>query len=61
MSAPSSAPPSMRGELPPDTDIDQLVFELNGITLATDQATQLHHDPTAPTRARRAIDRLLNQ
>jgi len=51
----------MRGELPPDTDIDQLVFELNGITLATDQATQLHHDPTAPTRARRAIDRLLNQ
>jgi AcrR family transcriptional regulator len=49
------------GDLPPDTDIDQLAFELNGIALATDQATQLHRDSSAPTRALRAIDRLLNR
>jgi Tetracyclin repressor-like, C-terminal domain len=49
------------GDLPPDTDIDQLAFELNGIALATDQATQLRHDPSAPTRALCAIDRLLNR
>lgn len=49
------------GELAPDTDIDQLVFELNGVALAAEQAIQLHRDPTAPVRARRAIDRLLGR
>lgn len=47
------------GQLPPDTDVEQVVFELNGIALAADQAIQLHHDPMAPDRARRAIARLL--
>ncbi|WP_248962914.1 TetR/AcrR family transcriptional regulator [Sphaerisporangium perillae] len=47
------------GELPPETDADQLAFELHGVVLAADQAIQLHHDPAAPTRARRAITRLL--
>jgi hypothetical protein len=47
------------GELPADADLDQLAFELNGVILATDQAIQLHHDPSAPDRARRAIERLL--
>lgn len=46
-------------ELPERTDVDQLVFELNGVALAADQAIQLHRDPQAPTRARRAIARLL--
>jgi len=46
-------------ELPERTDVDQLVFELNGVALAADQAIQLHHDPQAPTRARRAVARLL--
>ncbi|WP_406327407.1 TetR/AcrR family transcriptional regulator [Streptomyces sp. NBC_00203] len=46
-------------ELPERTDVDQLVFELNGVALAADQSIQLHHDPRAPTRARRAIARLL--
>jgi AcrR family transcriptional regulator len=49
------------GELPSDTDVDQLVFELNGVALAADQAIQLHGDPAAPARARRAVDRLLGR
>ncbi|WP_369244041.1 TetR/AcrR family transcriptional regulator [Streptomyces sp. R41] len=46
-------------ELPERTDVDQLVFELNGVALAANQSIQLHRDPLAPTRARRAIARLL--
>ncbi|WP_405885052.1 TetR/AcrR family transcriptional regulator [Streptomyces sp. NBC_01136] len=46
-------------ELPPRTDLDQLAFELNGVALAAHQSIQLHRDPLAPTRARRAIARLL--
>ncbi|MEU9211477.1 TetR/AcrR family transcriptional regulator [Streptomyces sp. NPDC048415] len=46
-------------ELPERTDVDQLVFELNGVALAANQSIQLHRDPQAPTRARRAIARLL--
>ncbi|GAA4606974.1 TetR/AcrR family transcriptional regulator [Actinoallomurus liliacearum] len=49
------------GDLPGDTDVDQLVFELNGVALAAEQAIQLHRDPAAPERARRAIDRLLGR
>jgi hypothetical protein len=48
------------GELPPETDAEQVVFELNGIALAAAQAIQLHHDPAAPVRARTAIARLLD-
>ncbi|WP_433243623.1 TetR/AcrR family transcriptional regulator [Streptosporangium sp. CA-135522] len=47
------------GDLPGETDVDQLAFELNGVALAANQAIQLHRDPTAHVRARRAIDRLL--
>jgi hypothetical protein len=46
-------------ELPPRTDAEQLAFELNGVALAASQSIQLHRDPQAPTRARRAIARLL--
>ncbi|WP_405142148.1 TetR/AcrR family transcriptional regulator [Sphaerisporangium sp. NBC_01403] len=47
------------GELPADTDVDQFVFELNGVALAADQSIQLHRDPAAPARALRAIARVL--
>jgi len=47
------------GDLPQDTDPDQLAFELNGVVLATAQAVQLHHDPLAAARARHALARLL--
>lgn len=47
------------GDLPAGTDLDQLVFELDGVALATRQAVQLHADPAAPVRARLAIGRLL--
>ncbi|MET7350533.1 TetR/AcrR family transcriptional regulator [Streptomyces mirabilis] len=46
-------------ELPPHTDVEQLAFELNGVALAANQSIQLHRDPQAPTRARRAVARLL--
>ncbi|MBJ7904296.1 TetR/AcrR family transcriptional regulator [Streptomyces sp. NPDC003656] len=47
------------GDLPPDTDPDQLVFELIGLYLALNQEIQLFANPTAGTRARRALNRLL--
>jgi AcrR family transcriptional regulator len=49
------------GDLPVESDVDQLAFELNGVVLAARQSIQLHRDPTAPTRARYAIDRLLGR
>lgn len=47
------------GDLPPDTDPDQLVFEVSGVVLALNHALQLFRDTTAPARARRALRRLL--
>jgi AcrR family transcriptional regulator len=47
------------GQLPDDADVDQLVFELNGVGLSTNQAIQLHQDPAAGQRARRALRRLI--
>jgi len=47
------------GDLPAHTDTDQLVFELNAIALGANQAIQLHEDPTAGPRARRAMRRAL--
>jgi AcrR family transcriptional regulator len=47
------------GDLPADTDADQLVFELSGVVLALNNALQLYRDTTAPDRARTAIGRLL--
>jgi AcrR family transcriptional regulator len=46
-------------DLPPDTDADQLVFELDGVILSLNHALQLHRDTNAPARARRAMGRLL--
>ncbi|GAA2715056.1 MULTISPECIES: TetR/AcrR family transcriptional regulator [Streptomyces] len=48
------------GDLPPDTDPEQLVYELLGLHMALNQETQLFADPSgAATRTRRAVDRLL--
>jgi AcrR family transcriptional regulator len=49
------------GELAADTDVGQVVFELDGLVLATRQAVQLHADPKAPDRARRTLARLLQR
>ncbi|MFD7920127.1 TetR/AcrR family transcriptional regulator [Streptomyces sp. NPDC059740] len=49
-----------RGELPADTDVEQVVFELLGTYLSLNQAVQLYGDPAAPDRTRRAVDRLLS-
>ncbi|KJK43359.1 TetR family transcriptional regulator [Lentzea aerocolonigenes] len=47
------------GELPGDTDVDQLIYEIVGIMLALNHFLQLEHDAAAPARARKAIRRLL--
>jgi AcrR family transcriptional regulator len=47
------------GDLPPDPDADQLVFELEGIMLALNTALRLDRHPQAAARARRAMNRLL--
>jgi AcrR family transcriptional regulator len=47
------------GELPRDTDPDQLVFELNAVAMGLNQALLLLRDPRAGDRARRAVARLL--
>ncbi|NDL60380.1 TetR family transcriptional regulator C-terminal domain-containing protein [Phytoactinopolyspora mesophila] len=47
------------GDLPADTDSEQVVFELVGIVLALNHALQLNNDRRAPERARDAIARLL--
>ncbi len=49
------------GDLPPDTDADQLVFEVSGVMLGLNNALQLRRDTGAPARARRALGRLLGQ
>ncbi|MFI7644059.1 TetR/AcrR family transcriptional regulator [Nonomuraea sp. NPDC049400] len=43
------------GDLPVDTDADQLAFELLGVVMALNHAIQLHHDPEAAALARRAV------
>jgi AcrR family transcriptional regulator len=49
------------GDLPPDTDAEQLVYELGGLMLALNHALQLYGDRTAIERTRRAMSRLLGQ
>jgi AcrR family transcriptional regulator len=49
------------GELAADTDVDQLLFELDGVVLAARQAIQLHADTKGPDHARRALARLLDR
>ncbi|MYT32428.1 MULTISPECIES: TetR/AcrR family transcriptional regulator [unclassified Streptomyces] len=48
-----------RGELPAETDPDQIGFELIGLYLGLNQAVQLAADPSAADRTRRALDRLV--
>lgn len=47
------------GDLPPDTDPAQTVFELEAFAVAANGAIQLHGDASAPGRYRRAVDRAL--
>ncbi|MDZ4254804.1 MAG: TetR/AcrR family transcriptional regulator [Sulfuritalea sp.] len=47
------------GELRTDIDIEQFVFELNGIYQATQQNRRLFSDPDADRRALAAFDRLV--
>lgn len=49
------------GVLPPDTDADQVVFELTGQMLALNHALRLSGDRTAPDRTRWAMSRLLGR
>ncbi len=49
------------GDLPADTDAEQLVFEVSGVMLGLNNALQLRRDTAAPARARRALGRLLGQ
>jgi AcrR family transcriptional regulator len=47
------------GDLPAETDPDQVVFELTGQVLALNHALRLTRDETAPHRTRQAMTRLL--
>ncbi|WP_370123528.1 TetR/AcrR family transcriptional regulator [Streptacidiphilus sp. MAP12-33] len=47
------------GELPADTDVGQLVYDLVGVMLALNHFLQLQGDRAAPERARRSLCRLL--
>jgi len=49
------------GDLPEDSDPDQIAFELNAIAMALNQSLQLFDDRRAPARARSAVRRVLNQ
>lgn len=49
------------GELPAGFDIDQALFEIIAAGLALNAAMQLQHDRAAGGRARRAIERALDQ
>jgi len=46
-------------ELPPDTDVEQLVFELHAMVLQANHDRQLLGSKDALTRARKAVGRLL--
>jgi AcrR family transcriptional regulator len=48
-----------QGDLPPDSEPDQVAFELNAIAMALNQSLQLFDDRRAPARARRAVRRVL--
>ncbi len=49
------------GDLPADTDVEQLIYELLGIMLALNHFLQLEKDAAAPARARRALERLFRR
>ncbi|KAK1179826.1 TetR/AcrR family transcriptional regulator [Streptomyces sp. NBS 14/10] len=47
------------GELPADTDPEQIAYELVGLYMALNQEIQLFAAPEAAERTRRALDRIL--
>jgi AcrR family transcriptional regulator len=47
------------GELPADTDPDELAMLINGLAMGLNQALLLFDDGNAPDRARRAVARLI--
>ncbi|MFE9423594.1 TetR/AcrR family transcriptional regulator [Kitasatospora sp. NPDC006697] len=47
------------GELPPESEPEQIAFELLGAYFALNHTVLLHGDPTAADRTRRAVERLL--
>lgn len=47
------------GDLPGDTDPEQVAYEMGGLYMALNQEIQLFAAPEAPERTRRALDRLL--
>jgi hypothetical protein len=49
------------GDLPEDTDPDQVAFELLAIAMGLNQSLQLLDDRRATSRARRAVRRVLGQ
>ncbi|MGW6447545.1 TetR/AcrR family transcriptional regulator [Lentzea sp. NPDC055074] len=49
------------GDLKPDTDVDQMIYEILGVMLALNHFLQLEHDAAAPRRARQALKRLLTK
>lgn len=48
-----------RGELPADTDRAQVIFELSGLVMGLNQNLLLRGDRRAPSRARRAVRRIV--
>ena len=49
------------GELSASADPDQIVFELNAVAMGLNQHLQLHRDPSALERARRAMDGIVDR
>jgi len=47
------------GHLPPDTDVDQLVFELDGLFIALMREARFMRDPRAADRSWAAYERLI--
>jgi AcrR family transcriptional regulator len=49
------------GQLKPDTDAQQMLFEMHGLILALHHDARLMRTPGAPERARLAFERVVNQ
>jgi hypothetical protein len=49
------------GELPPDTDVEQVVFEIRAVGLGLNQELMLHGTRGAVGRARKAVKRSLRR
>lgn len=47
------------GELPADTDPEQVAFELQALAAGATQTAQLHHDPASSRRCRHGMQRCL--